>query len=125
MPDHGTLSNSLSPVQSAVLAQSVCQPAGPLEPQSQMEPMKIQMADMQSLQCLMDEPMNVSTKSFKGIEKRLKIVGTVAREHEWLTQDLLCVLFPMENIVTFSKRQWEIMALDARCIVKNIEGYLF
>ena len=102
----------------------MCQAAEPLEPESQMEPMKIQMADMQSLQCLMDEPMNVSTKSFKCIEKRLKIVGNVAREHEWLTQDLLFVLFPMENIVTFSKRQWEIMS-SAGCIVKNIEGYLF
>ena len=83
------------------------------------------MADMESLQCLRDEPMNVSTKSFKGIEKRLKIVTAMVREHGWLTPDLLCVLFPMDNIVTFSKRQWELMALDARSIVKHIKGYLF
>ena len=82
------------------------------------------MADMESLQCL-NEPMNVSTKSFKCIEKRLKIVGAMVREHEWLTPDLLCALFPMDNIVTFSKRQWELMALYARSIVKRINGYLF
>ena len=102
-----------------------CQPAGFLKPASQMEPMKIQMSAMDSLKCLIGEPMNVSTKSFKSIEKRLKIVGHMVREHGWLTQDMLCVLFPMDNIVTFSKRQWELMALDARSILKHIEGYLF
>ena len=117
-------SNSF-PVQSAVLAISICQLALCLELASQMEPMKIQMADMESLQCLRGEPMNVSTKSFKAIEKRLKIVGMMAMDHAWLPQEFLRVLFPMDNIVTFSKREWEIMALDARVMVKNIEGYLF
>ena len=89
-----------------------------------MEPMKIAMDDMVSLREYKGEPMNVTTKSYMSIEKRLKIVKAMVKHHEWLTEPLLNALFPKERIVTFSKRQWELMAFEARSILNQIKEYL-
>ena len=90
-----------------------------------MEPIKLQMDDMDSLQSFVNEPLNARTKSFARIEKRCAVVTAMLKRRTWLSSSgLLQTLMPVDSLITTSKREWEWLALTSRKIVRNIEEFM-